>query len=362
VHLDTVKENLFPLFGPISKLPCGTLSEVPTTIEDNLIADFNRSLVDANFEMDLLAWEPQFNESISSSSSRIDVSRLMSDLIGTCATQVATEKNWREFSRFIKPLDIWDFLSLLEQHPDLESVTASELGTLVDLTLLSWSVWAQGLSTNLQVVEIGGGYGRLAHALFSTFPAAKVQYRLIDVIPSVMALAAQHMKNLLGDQSVAVLLENDFADVKTRKVEIIPAWNREVLSRITGVQILINIESFQEMGDDFVKYWFNFAETAISSNGFFYISNSRSYINQNPWPIPSNWKVKFQFDIPRMWTLDHPTTVVSPSPGLFPDRYGELMKRALSSVWKSTSNILIPDGSRGHRLLLIYLRIIRFLG
>lgn len=318
--------------------------------------------MDTNFELDLLAWEPQFKESISLSRAEIDVSRLMSDLIGTCATQVATEKNWREFSRFIKPLDIWGFLKLLEEHPYLEKVTASELGTLVDLTLLSWSVWAQDLFNKFQVVEIGGGYGRLAHALYTTFPKANVTYRLIDVIPSVMALAAQHMRNLLGEQSVNILLEKEFAGQRGSTVEIIPAWNKAALDSIVGAEILVNIESFQEMSDDFVKFWFNFAETAIASNGFFYISNSRSYINRNPWPIPSSWKVAFQLDVPRMWTLDHPTTVISPSPSTFPDRHGELMKRALSSVWKSTNNILIPEGSRGYKLLRVYLRIIRILG
>lgn len=189
----------------------------------------------------------------------------------------------------------------------------------------------------------------MAHAVHTTFPMAQVHYRLIDAIPSVMVLATQHMRNLLGENDVALLLDDD-AEVAESKVEIIPAWHTGAIRKVANVDVIIIIESFQEMSSEFVKFWFDFAEGSIAADGIFYISNSRSYINLAPWPIPSGWIVNFQLDIPRMWTLDHPTAVASQSVSRYPERYGELMRRGLSSVWKNPGHMILPVGTRAYGL------------
>lgn len=119
------------------------------------------------------------------------------------------------------------------------------------------------LNTNLNldkinhIVEIGAGFGRTAQALVKLAVNIK-KYTIID-IPEVLSLSSSYLERVLNEEEFAKL---DFVNALSLPKD------HQVFH---AVDLVINIDSFQEMPKDTIKYYF---ERVIADSGFFYSKNA----------------------------------------------------------------------------------------
>jgi putative sugar O-methyltransferase len=119
------------------------------------------------------------------------------------------------------------------------------------------------LSANLNfdqiqhVVEIGAGFGRTAQALIKLVGNIR-KYTIVD-IPEVLSLSLGYLEKVLSKEEFA-------------KLEFVNALSlTENYHDFHQVDLVINIDSFQEMPQETIKYYF---ELAINNSQFFYSKNT----------------------------------------------------------------------------------------
>jgi SAM-dependent methyltransferase len=173
----------------------------------------------------------------------------------------------------------------------------AHLGTLMDASLINR--YAGGV---LSILEVGGGYGRLAEEFLKRGPC---HYVLVDAVPAVLMYAYEYMKAAFPDKWIGSYYAGDtYAD--DWDCYILPAWRTDVLGRF---EVAVNIEAMQEMNASQVAHYLSLFDRLLVPNGVAYISNARDYKYVGPWPVPPTWDVLYQHNTPRSWTRDHPTII-----------------------------------------------------
>jgi putative sugar O-methyltransferase len=102
-------------------------------------------------------------------------------------------------------------------------------------------------------VEIGGGYGRLCHAIIEIFPNIK-KYTMVDLKP-MLEISKKYLKKVLSDENF-------------KKINFVLAKNTD---KINHVDIVINVNSFAEMHPDTVHQYLSFISKKSSA---FYTKNT----------------------------------------------------------------------------------------
>ena len=95
------------------------------------------------------------------------------------------------------------------------------------------------LQSSVSVTEIGGGYGRTAHAIISLYSDIEV-YNIID-LPEVLDISRQYLREVLSNKLF-------------RKLKFIPT---EEFLKVAFSDIIINIDSMQEMHKDIICQYLN---------------------------------------------------------------------------------------------------------
>lgn len=119
------------------------------------------------------------------------------------------------------------------------------------------------LSANLNfnkihnVVEIGAGFGRTAQALIKLVGNIR-KYTIVD-IPEVLSLSTNYLEKVLSKEEFA-------------KLEFVNALSlTKIRHDFQQVDLIINIDSFQEMPQETIDYYF---EIIINNSNFFYSKNA----------------------------------------------------------------------------------------
>ncbi len=118
------------------------------------------------------------------------------------------------------------------------------------------------------VLEIGGGFGAMAHALLHLLPNIRT-YVYLD-IPPLLYVGTQYLKRFHGERVVDYLatraLERiDLAPAATRRIFAICPWQ---LERITGtIDFCWNSSSFQEMPAAVVAYYASQIGRLLAADG-----------------------------------------------------------------------------------------------
>jgi len=216
------------------------------------------------------------------------------------------------FSAYKKFLDRADFLNLWEANV-LQNKKSSlrfdaDLGSIMDLNLLY--VFASSESRKAtKILEVGGGYGRLAEASFNVF-GRSVQYVMVDAVPASLCYAKQYLKEVCPQARVGSYYEQEGTafDPSLYDISIIPAWHFEKVPQ-TKYDVCVNIESFQEMNQGHVDHYLKLFDTVTAPGATIYLSNGRDYYFQGKWNIPNHWQRLFCSNTPRSGSPNHPTEV-----------------------------------------------------
>lgn len=151
------------------------------------------------------------------------------------------------------------------------------------------------------VVELGGGYGRLAWLFLREMP--EIRYFMVD-IPPALALAERYLTEIFPDRSVFRFRQfRDYAAVQeefeTARIGFLMPHQLELIPPFEA-SLFINISSLHEMPLRQISHYLRQIDHHCS--GFFYTKQSIESVNpydnvvirQKDYPIPATWSTVFE--------------------------------------------------------------------
>lgn len=216
-------------------------------------------------------------------------------------SHVSPLKEIAAYSRFLESRDV---LGLWDGNIGTQ-LRRQDFGTLMDLNLI------YEFSTSLRdrptrILEVGGGYGRLAEAAFNVF-GKSIQYVMVDAVPASLYYSKKYLTHACPDARVGSYYDADFS-FGDCDIAIVPAWHFEKLNMLR-YDACVNIESFQEMTQFHVDYYLNLFDRVAVDRATIYVSNAHDYFFRGTFNYPSSWRNVFAGNTPRSWTPDHPTEI-----------------------------------------------------
>jgi SAM-dependent methyltransferase len=207
------------------------------------------------------------------------------------------------YHRFLQDRDVLDLWAENINRP----LCRQDLGSLMDLNLI-YAFSSPPKDRVTRILEVGGGYGRLAEAAFNVF-GSSVQYVLIDAVPASLYYAKKYLSYACPDARIGSYYDDaeDF-DLNRYDIAIVPAWHFDKVNTLR-YDVCVNIESMQEMTQFHVDYYLNLFDSVAVDGATIYISNAHDYYFRGAFNYAKNWKKVFCENTPRSWRPDHPTEI-----------------------------------------------------
>ncbi len=218
-------------------------------------------------------------------------------------SQVAISK-YRRFLEHCDSLGLWQ--PNVEECEKGVPLLQADLGSIMDLNLL-YAFSASSEKSVTRVLEVGGGYGRLAEAAFNIF-GSSMKYVIVDAVPASLYYSRKYLSHACPDARIRSFYDDgiDCFQLENLDIAIIPSWHFERLNR-SSYDICANIESMQEMNQGHVDYYLGLFQSVAADGATIYLSNAHDYYFRGSFNYPKNWQKLFSSNTPRSWTPDHPT-------------------------------------------------------
>ena len=149
------------------------------------------------------------------------------------------------------------------------------------------------------VLELGGGYGRVAWAFLEEFP--ETQYLMVD-IPPALGVAQQYLTTLFPDRPAFRFRHfgapDEVADeLAAAQLVFLTPNQLEILDPL-GVDLFINISSLHEMRPEQIAHYLGQVDRHTA--GFFYTKQWQRWHNEaddvviarEDYPIPPSWRLE----------------------------------------------------------------------
>jgi hypothetical protein len=153
-----------------------------------------------------------------------------------------------------------------------------------------------------RILEIGAGYGRMAHLICAVFP--EVQYFIVDISPA-LAISQNYLSAVFGTDAVA-RYSDDANPLSSRcRINCLLPHQLESISE-PFFDLCINVSSFDEMPPAIVSGYLN-AIGRTGSNGLLYLNgfaratDRRNRLGLDELPYPQSWT--------QLYYGEHPTTI-----------------------------------------------------
>jgi SAM-dependent methyltransferase len=179
-----------------------------------------------------------------------------------------------------------------------------DLGSLLDYLLVS--AFLDLSQERIKVLEVGGGFGRLAEFL-SLVGGRQMQYLNIDAVPVSLMYCYQYLKSRFPQRKV-MMFSPDQDLASGFDFLVVPAWHVDKLPLLT-FDLGINVESMQEMSQELVDFYLDYLDKKVRNDGVIYLVNSREYKFRGIWKMPDHWQCEFRHRTPRSWTINHPAEI-----------------------------------------------------
>lgn len=232
--------------------------------------------------------------------------RMLDAWIGCTGMQSLTDEEAEKNNHFLNEVDAIGIYHYIRQHAwETYDYRVRDLSTIAEMNLL-YAGLKQAAEDSAYVLEVGGGYGRMAEAVMNVI--AGVKYVMLDAVPGSILYSYEYLKQMLTDKKVGFYYLGDPFDLEQFDVYIIPAWHFERLNPY-AYDCCINISSMQEMGQVHVDYYLELFDQVLKTGGMAYIQNSRDYVFQGEWRFQNSWKRIFMYNTPASWTDHYPTEI-----------------------------------------------------
>jgi SAM-dependent methyltransferase len=237
--------------------------------------------------------------------------KMLDPWVGCIGMQSATNETLFNYFFFLKVIDELGILSTyVNKKGKLKSeglkLLNTDFGTLIDLNLISSF---QKNKKKLSVIEVGGGYGRLAEGFFEAFGDNNIKYLLLDSVPSSLLYCYKYLSKNFPKLKIGFYYNDDVFDLNKFDCYIMPTWhykpNREKFD------VCVNIQSFQEMNQDHIDYYLQLFNRVLRPDGIVYLHNEKDYLFKGQWNYPKSWNKYLNLRTPRSWTRDSPTEIFS---------------------------------------------------
>lgn len=263
--------------------------------QDELSGDITRASDDIYSRYDRTAYLQNFSS----------VGKILGRWIGGTGKKKIDIGAINKYEDFLTKIDFLELFETLKKQYEKLDYKVTDLGTIIDINLISGLIDTH--IEKLNILEVGGGYGRLAEAFLNVYKG-QVKYVMLDSVPASLMFAYLYLKNNYPDLKIGMYYNNDEFDMNKFDLYIIPSWHFESLNNL-DYDVCINIESMQEMLQFHVDYYLNLFNKLTKDEGLIYISNSHDYFFKGHWKYPENWERLMSFNTPRSWTDNHPTEI-----------------------------------------------------
>ena len=239
--------------------------------------------------------------------------KMLDPWIGCVGLQKISPDTVNAYAGFIRAVDklkIFDayFDDSNNFLKDAENLLNTDLGTIIDLNLIN----SFSKKDRLSILEVGGGYGRLAEGFFEKFEKGKIKYLLLDSVPASLLYSYKYLTENFPDLKIGFYYHGDELDFDLFDCFIMPSWHYQ--PNKSEFDVCINIQSMQEMNQEHVDYFLNLFDKSVSPEGIIYLSNEKDYVFKGPWNYPSRWNKVLNIRTPRSWTRNSPTEIYCINP------------------------------------------------
>jgi putative sugar O-methyltransferase len=215
-----------------------------------------------------------------------------------------------------------DAIGLMESYFESESrwkpaahaLSVADLGTILDVNLICPFI-REPAREQLHIIEVGGGYGRLAEAFLNLFEG-KVKYLLVDAVPSSLMYAREYLSRCNPDWRIGFSYDNDPLDWERFDCYIAPIWALGELG-VGDFDVAVNVQGMQEMDQHHVDFYLNWFDAVLREEGIIYLCNRRDHVFRGEWRFPNHWECLLKTITPRSWTRDFPAEVYRKGVGTF---------------------------------------------
>jgi 2-polyprenyl-3-methyl-5-hydroxy-6-metoxy-1,4-benzoquinol methylase len=176
-----------------------------------------------------------------------DVARFRADSIYVWQTRQFQEINYYLTYLYILEIDKLGLLGRLQESGDYGvetfsfengKVSRDLMDSVIEIHYLN-DVLSLSNQQDLQILDIGAGYGRFAHRILESFPESNVT--CIDAIPLSTCISRIYLGSFIQSKRATVHDLESLNEVKPKKFNL-----------------AVNIHSFSEMSLKSVKFWINF--------------------------------------------------------------------------------------------------------
>lgn len=302
-EFQSIFEDMRKSGGSFTPTPTWLLCKHPNEIE-----------IDDHSEiMDLAASDEVFNNEFANLEQRLEgwIGGITSKSIDEPSVSYLVER----YERFLNrrdPLGLWK-ANIAEKRSQVP-LRIADLGSLMDLTMI-YSYASNPARKVTTILEVGGGYGRLAEAALNVF-GTSIRYVMIDSVPVSLYYSKKYLERACPDVRIGSYYNGDPFDLDEFTCYILPAWYFEQLNK-AQYDVCINIESFQEMNQGHIDTYLQIFDRVSVDDATIYLDNAHDYIFRGDWNYPRHWRELFCSNTPRSWSDDHPAQVFMKSKGDF---------------------------------------------
>ncbi len=232
--------------------------------------------------------------------------RLLDAWIGSGGMEPALGAPTAQYHAFVRrhdPLALWD--ANVADERAVQDLTGADLGSIVDLNLLYTFSPDRAVT---RVLEVGGGYGRMAEAAYNVF-GSSIRWVVADAVPASLVYAYEYLSRACPDARVGAYYNGDDFDLEAFDLYVVPTWRLDHQVGDARYETLVNIESMQEMTQASVDAYLELFDRVAVDDATVYLANARDYLFRGDWNYPPSWRRVFCANTPRSWTRDHPTEI-----------------------------------------------------
>ena len=246
--------------------------------------------------------------------------KMLEPFVGSAGLQPINKDVVQKYYSYLKGIDHLGILSnYLEPDGEMkhmaEGLLITDLGSIIDVNIIS--SFLHPAAETYRVLEVGGGYGRLAEAFLNMY-GKSMKYVLLDAVPASLMYSYLYLSKSFPDLRIGFYYKEDTFDLDLFDCYIMPAWHFDSAAHAGSFDCCLNVQSMQEMNQYHIDYYLNLFNTVLKEgSGIAYISNEKDYLFQGDWNYPKNWRLLLKTRSPRSWTRNSPTEVFLKSAGSF---------------------------------------------
>jgi hypothetical protein len=201
---------------------------------------------------------------------------------------------YRHYSAYLPFVREFDHLGLIEKYPEYKS--RQFLDSVLEINLLAQYC---ELKNGTVVLDLGGGYGRLAEFMLCEF---EIRFILVEGVAISFFIAENYIPSILNVDLNSYWGRRD--TTFSSEFSVWPAWKIE--DALSHADIVINVHSLQEMGDKQCSHYLDVIDKHRKKNSFVFLRNRNGVATQQ-WTFPETWELLHEVFLSKGdWALHNP--------------------------------------------------------